>query len=83
MIHERNDYYDSINNHYTGTGWKNIGPDEIWQAAWEAAQEHYTEYYADLCLKWARICASSRRHGCAVGSRECAALITNPENSEA
>ena len=33
----RDAWYDRLNDHNTTTGWRDIGPDEIWAKAWEAA----------------------------------------------
>lgn len=46
-----------------------------WQTAWKASQD----FSIQTCKQWAEFCSFGKRHGCAVGARECADLIKRQE----
>lgn len=52
---------------------------EMWMAAWTIAWAMATQMERNeceaLCLEWARICDSGKRHGAKIGAQECARLI--------
>lgn len=59
---------------------------DLWIAAWTIAaavnREDEREQCAKLCMEWARICESGKRHGCKVGAQECAKLIRTQGDTE-
>lgn len=68
----RNEWYEGINNGKP-YHWRDVGPDEIWAAAWEAATAAERERCARVCESfggnglgyidddWARMCAAAIR----------------------
>ncbi len=42
---------------------------------WIAAERDAEDRHSMLCIEWAKICDSGRRHGAKVGAQECANLI--------
>jgi hypothetical protein len=42
---------------------------------WIAAEREAEDRHSRLCIEWAKICDSGRRHGAKVGAQECANLI--------
>ena len=42
---------------------------------WIASERDAEDRLSMLCIEWARICDSGRRHGPKIGARECANLI--------
>jgi hypothetical protein len=42
---------------------------------WIAAERDAEKRHSRICIEWAKICDSGRRHGAKVGAQECANLI--------